>query len=185
MLERGQTCKTYNNVVLAKATSSFHEENLIGSVLFVGSPMHPHMKRWPPYCNSGADPRFFFICLNLTYIWYCYHLWGLPDLVVFSIHFKYGKSILSVDFNSWGMSAVTFGLKFHTSNNQITQAGNMYMFIYSFTVTHKGCSYMWIGWHTKERAAILADNRWQTKWYHPKPFAKSPTPLMPFYFSWS
>ena len=34
-----------NNAVLAKATSSFHEGNLIGSVLFVGSLMHPNMKR--------------------------------------------------------------------------------------------------------------------------------------------
>ena len=53
MLEHGQTCKTYNNVVLAKATSSFHEENLIGSVLFVGTLMHPNVKRWPPYCSSS------------------------------------------------------------------------------------------------------------------------------------
>ena len=44
---------------------------------------------------------------------------GLTDLVVFSIYFKYGKSSLSVDFNSRRMSAVTFGLTFHTSNNQI------------------------------------------------------------------
>ena len=91
-----------------------------------------------PFIFKGGER----ICLNVTYIWYCYHLWGLPDLVIFSVHFKYGKSILSVDFNSWRMSAVTFGLKFHTSNNQITQAGNIYMFVYSFTVTHKGCSYM-------------------------------------------
>lgn len=134
-----------------------------------------------PFVFKGGEK----ICLNLTYIWYCYHLWGLPDLVVFSVHFKYGKSILSVDFNSWGVSAVTLGLKVHKSNNQITQAGNIYMFIYSFTVTHKGCSYMWIGWQKKERAAILADNRWQTMWCHPKHFTKSPTPLMPFHFSWS
>lgn len=34
-----------NNAVLAKATSSFHEENSVGSVLFVGSLLHPNMKR--------------------------------------------------------------------------------------------------------------------------------------------